>query len=159
MPHNTALIVTVAAALGAAFIFGLIATRFRFPPIVGYLVAGVAVGPFTPGYVADSGLAQMSEISVILLMFGVGLHFSFRDLLAVRRVVVPGALLQTTLTTALGAWIGHRWGWGWGGGVVLGLSRRARGPAALLPGGGAGAACAPPPGERRPARSRTGPRQ
>src|SRR6201991_446521 len=102
MPHNTALIATVAAALGAAFLLGLIAARFRFPPIVGYLIAGIAVGPFTPGYVADSGLSQLAELGVILLMFGVGLHFSFRDLLAVRRVVVPGALLQTTLTTALG---------------------------------------------------------
>jgi CPA2 family monovalent cation:H+ antiporter-2 len=134
MPHTTALIVTVAAALGAAFILGLIATRFRFPPIVGYLVAGVVVGPFTPGYVADSGLAQMSEIGVILLMFGVGLHFSFRDLLAVRRVVVPGALLQTTLTTALGAWIGHLWGWGWGGGIVLGLSLGVASTVVLLKG-------------------------
>jgi CPA2 family monovalent cation:H+ antiporter-2 len=134
MPHTTALIVTVAAALAAAFIFGLIATRFRFPPIVGYLVAGVAVGPFTPGYVADSGLAQLSEIGVILLMFGVGLHFSFRDLLAVRRVVIPGALLQTTLTTAVGAWIGHLWGWGWGGGIVLGLSLGVASTVVLLKG-------------------------
>jgi CPA2 family monovalent cation:H+ antiporter-2 len=134
MPHNTALIVTVAAALGAAFIFGLIATRFRFPPIVGYLVAGVVVGPFTPGYVADSGLAQLSELGVILLMFGVGMHFSFRDLLAVRRVVVPGALVQTTVTTAVGAWVGHLWGWGWGGGIVLGLSLGVASTVVLLKG-------------------------
>src|SRR4051812_23003718 len=105
MPHTAALIVTVAAALGVAFVLGLIATRFRFPPIVGYLVAGVVVGPFTPGYVADSGLSQLAELGVILLMFGVGLHFSFRDLLAVRRVVIPGALAQTTASTLLGAWI------------------------------------------------------
>jgi CPA2 family monovalent cation:H+ antiporter-2 len=134
MPHNTALIVTVAAALGAAFVFGLAATRFRFPPIVGYLLAGVVVGPFTPGYVADSGLAQLSELGVILLMFGVGMHFSFRDLLAVRGVVVPGALVQTTVTTALGAWIGHLWGWGWGGGIVLGLSLGVASTVVLLKG-------------------------
>src|SRR6185369_758451 len=122
MPHNTALIATVAAALGAAFLLGLIAVRVGFPPIVGYLVAGIAVGPFTPGYVADNGIAQLAEVGVILLMFGVGLHFSFRDLLAVRRVVLPGALLQSTITAVVGTLIGRAFGWGWGGGVVLGLS-------------------------------------
>jgi CPA2 family monovalent cation:H+ antiporter-2 len=134
MEHTTAVIATLAAALGAAFLLGLVATRFRFPPIVGYLVAGVAVGPFTPGYVADSGLSQLSEIGVILLMFGVGLHFSFRDLLAVKGVVLPGAITLTSLTTALGATLGHWWGWGWGGGVVLGLSLGVASTVALLKG-------------------------
>src|SRR5215208_5165282 len=83
MPHDTALIATIAAGLGLAFLFGLLASRLRLPPILGYLLAGVALGPFTPGFVADAGLAsQLAEIGVILLMFGVGLHFSIADLLA-----------------------------------------------------------------------------
>src|SRR5215207_6395835 len=122
MPHNTALIATVAAGLGIAFVFGLLATRLRFPPIVGYLVAGIVVGPFTPGYVADSGIAsQLAELGDILLMFGVGLHFSVRDILAIRRIVVPAALAQTTVTTVIGALLGRAWGWSWGAGVSLGL--------------------------------------
>ena len=134
MPHNTALIATVAAALGAAFLLGLIATRFRFPPIVGYLIAGIAVGPFTPGYVASGALSQLSEVGVILLIFGVGLHFSLGDLLAVRRTVIPGALVQTTATTVLGTFVGHAWGWGWGGGLVLGLSLGVASTVVLLKG-------------------------
>src|SRR5215468_3176923 len=134
MPHNTALIATVAAALGVAFLLGLIATRFRFPPIVGYLVAGIVVGPFTPGYVATSALSQLSEVGVILLMFGVGLHFSLGDLLAVRRTVIPGALAQTTATTVLGTFVGHAWGWGWSGGLVLGLSLGVASTVVLLKG-------------------------
>jgi monovalent cation:H+ antiporter-2, CPA2 family len=134
MPHNTALIATIAAALGAAFLLGLIATRFRFPPIVGYLVAGIAVGPFTPGFVASAALSQLAEVGVILLMFGVGLHFSLRDLLAVRRTVIPGALAQTTATTIVGSFVGHAWGWGWGGGVVLGLSLGVASTVVLLKG-------------------------
>jgi K+:H+ antiporter len=134
MPNNTALIATVAAALGAAFLLGLIATRFRFPPIVGYLVAGIAVGPFTPGFVASTALSQLADVGVILLMFGVGLHFSLRDLLAVRRTVIPGALAQTTATTIVGSFVGHAWGWGWGGGVVLGLSLGVASTVVLLKG-------------------------
>jgi CPA2 family monovalent cation:H+ antiporter-2 len=134
MPHNTALIATVAAALGAAFLLGLIATRFRFPPIVGYLVAGVAVGPFTTSRVASGALSQLAEVGVILLMFGVGLRFSLRDLLAVRRTVIPGALAQTAVTTVLGTFVGHAWGWGWGGGVVLGLSLGVASTVVLLKG-------------------------
>ena len=122
MPHNTALIVTIAAGLGLAFVFGLIATRLRLPPLVGYLLAGVAVGPYTPGFVADTGLAQqLAEIGVILLMFGVGIHFSVGDLLAVRRIALPGAAVQITLATALGAAVAHLWGWSWGSGIVFGL--------------------------------------
>lgn len=134
MPHNTFILATVAAALGAAFLLGLVASRFKFPPIVGYLVAGVIVGPFTPEYVANNALSQLAEVGVILLMFGVGLHFSFRDLLAVKRVVVPGALLQSMITGVVGAVIGHAWGWGWGGGIVLGLSLSVASTVVLLKG-------------------------
>src|SRR5262245_51913690 len=91
MPHHTPLLATIAAGIGLAFVLGLIANRFRISPLVGYLLAGVAVGPFTPGFVADQGLAnELAEIGVILLMFGVGLHFSLKDLLAVRLIAVPG---------------------------------------------------------------------
>ncbi len=120
--HETALIATIAVGLGLAFLFGLIATRFRLPPLLGYLLAGVAVGPFTPGFVADAALAsQLAEIGVILLMFGVGLHFSIADLLAVRRIAVPGALVQIAVATGLGAALAIFWGWPWGTGIVFGL--------------------------------------
>jgi CPA2 family monovalent cation:H+ antiporter-2 len=123
MPHNTALIAILAAGFGLAFLFGLAATRFRLPPLVGYLIAGVVIGPFTPGFVADAGLAtQLAEIGVILLMFGVGLHFSIEDLFSVRKIAVPGAVAQITVATALGAFVAHLWGWPWGAGVVFGLS-------------------------------------
>ena len=123
MPHETALIATIAAGLGLAFLFGLLATRFRLPPILGYLLAGVAVGPFTPGFVADAGLAsQLAELGVILLMFGVGLHFSIADLLAVRRIAIPGAIAQIVVATGLGALVAHLWGWSWGTGLVFGLA-------------------------------------
>ena len=123
MPHETALIATIAAGLGLAFVFGLVAVRLRLPPLVGYLLAGIAVGPFTPGYVADAGLAsQLAEIGVILLMFGVGLHFSIADLLAVRRIAVPGAIAQIAVATGLGALLSHFWGWSWATGLVFGLS-------------------------------------
>jgi len=123
MPHQTALIGTIAAGLGLAFIFGFIAVRLKLPPLVGYLIAGIAVGPFTPGYVADLGLAsQLAEIGVILLMFGVGMHFSVRDLLAVRSIAVPGAVVQIAAATALGALVARLWGWSWGSGIVFGLA-------------------------------------
>lgn len=135
MTHDTALIATVAVGIAVAFIFGLVAARIGLPPIVGYLLAGVAVGPFTPGYVANAGLAsQLADLGVILLMFGVGLHFSLDDLIAVRRIVVPGALLETTITTAVGIAIGHAWGWSWGGSLVLGLSMGVAGTVVLLKG-------------------------
>ncbi|HJR65636.1 MAG TPA: YbaL family putative K(+) efflux transporter [Gemmatimonadaceae bacterium] len=122
MPHETALIATLAAGIGLAFILGLAATRLRLPPLVGYLVAGVIVGPFTPGFVADAGLAQqLAEIGVILLMFGVGIHFSVADLLAVRRIALPGAVVQITVATVLGAAVARLWGWSWGSGIVFGL--------------------------------------
>ncbi|OLD45755.1 MAG: sodium:proton antiporter [Chloroflexi bacterium 13_1_40CM_2_68_14] len=122
MPHETALIATIAGGIGLAFVLGFAATRVRLPPLVGYLLAGIAVGPFTPGFVADTGLAQqLAEIGVILLMFGVGIHFSVADLLAVRRIAVPGALVQITVATAFGAAAAHLWGWSWGSGIVFGL--------------------------------------
>jgi CPA2 family monovalent cation:H+ antiporter-2 len=123
MPHDTALITTVAAGLGCAFVFGFLAQRLRLPPLVGYLVAGIAVGPFSPGYSADVSLAsQLAEIGVILLMFGVGLHFSLRDLLAVRNIAVPGAIAQIAAASVLGAAVSHLWGWPWGQGLVFGLA-------------------------------------
>ncbi|MEO5816090.1 MAG: cation:proton antiporter [Gemmatimonadaceae bacterium] len=135
MPHDTLLIATVAAGLGVAFVLGLLAVRLKLPPIVGYLMAGVVVGPFTPGFVADAGLAkQLAELGAILLMFGVGLHFSLRDLAAVQRVVVPGALLQTFITGSLGVALGRFWGWSWGGGIVLGLSLSVASTVVLLKG-------------------------
>lgn len=122
MPHDVTLIATIAVAFVLAAFCGYVASRVSLPPLVGYLVAGVAVGPFTPGFIADGPLAgQLAEIGVILLMFGVGLHFSVADLLAVRRVAVPGALGQIALATALGALMARSWGWSWGGGIVLGL--------------------------------------
>ena len=123
MPHETALVVTVAAGLGLAFVFGFAAARLGLPPIVGYLLAGVALSPFTPGPVGDAAIAgQLAEIGVILLMFGVGLHFSFEDLLAVRRVAVPGAAAQIAVATGLGAAAARLWGWSWGAGLVFGLT-------------------------------------
>jgi len=123
MIHETALIAMVAAGLGVAFVFGLLASRLRLPPILGYLVAGVAIGPFTPGFVGDAGLAsQLAELGVIFLMFGVGLHFSLGDLLSVRRIAVPGALGQIAVATGLGAGVALLWGWSWGTGLVFGLS-------------------------------------
>ncbi len=122
MQHETALIAILATGLGFAFVFGFLAVRLGLPPLVGYLVAGVLVGPFTPGFVADAGLAsQLAEIGVILLMFGVGLHFSPRDLMAVRGIAVPGAVFQIAAATALGAAVAHLWGWSWGSGIVFGL--------------------------------------
>ena len=103
MPHNINLITTIAAALGLAMVMGFVVSRLKMPPVVGYLIAGIVIGPATPGFVADVGLArQLAEIGVMLLMFGVGLHFSLDDLLAVRRVVVPGAIVQMCISAGLG---------------------------------------------------------
>src|SRR4030095_2984969 len=123
MHGEAALVATVAAGLGLAFVFGFLAFRLRLPPLVGYLIAGVVVGPFTPGFVADTDLApQLAEIGVILLMFGVGLHFSPKDLMAVRGIAIPGALAQIAVATILGALLARFWGWSWSSGVVFGLS-------------------------------------
>jgi monovalent cation:H+ antiporter-2, CPA2 family len=123
VPHETALIATIAVGLTFAFIGGYAATRLHLPPLVGYLVAGIAVGPFTPGFVADQELAsQLAEIGVILLMFGVGMHFSLRDLLAVRAVALPGAIAQIVLATTLGVVVALAWRWSPGEGLVFGLA-------------------------------------
>ena len=123
MTHATALIAIVALGLVCAFIFGMIAQRLRLPPLVGYLIAGIAIGPFTPGFVGDPELAaQLAEIGVILLMFGVGLHFSIKDLIAVRAIALPGAIVQITAATAMGTAFALARGWHWGAGVIFGLS-------------------------------------
>ncbi|MGA1800645.1 YbaL family putative K(+) efflux transporter [Rhizobium sp. HT1-10] len=123
MPHDTPLISTIVMGLVLAFIFGAIANKLRMPPLVGYLVAGVLAGPYTPGFVADQGLApELAEIGVILLMFGVGLHFSLKDLLSVRFIAVPGALVQIAFATLLGWGLGTLLGWSIGGSLVFGLA-------------------------------------
>jgi CPA2 family monovalent cation:H+ antiporter-2 len=121
MPQHTPLIATIVAGLTVAFVLGAIAQRFRISPLVGYLLAGVLVGPFTPGYVADQELAsELAEIGVILLMFGVGLHFSLKDLLAVRAIAIPGALGQMAVATLLGMGLGYALGWPPVSGFVFG---------------------------------------
>ncbi|GHC70494.1 YbaL family putative K(+) efflux transporter [Limoniibacter endophyticus] len=123
MTHDTPLITTIAVGLVLAFIFGAIANRLRLSPLVGYLVAGVVVGPATPGYVADVHLApELAEIGVILLMFGVGLHFSMRDLLSVKAIAIPGALAQIAIATLLGVTLSWAMGWSLGAGLVYGLA-------------------------------------
>jgi monovalent cation:H+ antiporter-2, CPA2 family len=123
MPHNVTLISTVAVSFALAFGLGFVAHRLRFQPLVGYLVAGVVIGKFIPGYDADTAIAgQLAEIGVMLLMFGVGLHFSVGDLMAVRRIAIPGAVAQIVIATAIGAAMAMAWGWKLGGGLVLGLS-------------------------------------
>ncbi|SDZ07111.1 YbaL family putative K(+) efflux transporter [Nitrosomonas sp. Nm33] len=123
MEHNISLITTIAAGFGLALIFGLIAERLKIPALVGYLLAGIAIGPSTPGFVADVSIAsQLSEIGVMLLMFGVGLHFSLDDLLAVKRIALPGAVVQMGMATALGMFIASWWGWDFGTGLIFGLS-------------------------------------
>ena len=123
MPHSLTLIHTIAAALGLALALGFLASRLGLPALVGYLLAGVVIGPFTPGFVADAVMAsQLAEIGVMLLMFGVGLHFSFGDLLAVRKIAVPGAVVQMMVATALGVGLATWWGWSLGGALVFGLA-------------------------------------
>ncbi|AVS77640.1 Kef family K(+) transporter [Paracidovorax avenae] len=123
MPHSVALIHTIAVGLGLALLLGFLATRVRLPALVGYLLAGVAIGPYTPGFVADGAMAsQLAEIGVMLLMFGVGLHFSLGDLLAVRKIALPGAIVQMAVATLLGVGLATWWGWGLGGALVFGLA-------------------------------------
>lgn len=123
MVHNITLITTIAASLGLALIMGLIASRLKLPALVGYLLAGILLGPSTPGFVADAALsAQLAEIGVILLMFGVGLHFAFDELIRVRRIALPGALVQITVATAMGMSLGSLWGWDLGASLVFGLA-------------------------------------
>jgi CPA2 family monovalent cation:H+ antiporter-2 len=123
MLHDTPLIATIVAGLGLAFVFGALAQRFRLPPLVGYLLAGVAVGPFTPGFVADQSLAtELAELGIILLMFGVGLHFSLNDLLSVRAIALPGAIVQIAVATLMGLGLAVAMGWSVGAGLVFGLA-------------------------------------
>lgn len=121
--HDFSLIATLALGLSASLILGYAAQRLGLSPILGYLLAGIAIGPFTPGLVADSHIAsQFAEMGVILLMFGVGLHFQLKDLLAVKSIALPGAIGQSLVATALGTLVGWGFGWGLGGGVVLGIA-------------------------------------
>jgi CPA2 family monovalent cation:H+ antiporter-2 len=121
--HELTLITTIATSLGLALVFGFLAARLKLPPLVGYLVAGIAVGPHTRGFIADVALAsQLAEIGVMLLMFGVGLHFSLEDLAAVRRIALPGAIVQIVVATALGALTAWMWGWSFGAALVFGLA-------------------------------------
>ena len=123
MPHDSPLIATIVIALTLAWAFGALAHRLKLPPLVGYLVAGILIGPFTPGFVADQHLAsQLAEIGVILLMFGVGLHFSLDDLLSVRSIAIPGAVVQILCATVLGMALAHWLGWPIGAGLVFGLA-------------------------------------
>ena len=121
--QHTPLIATIAVGLMLAYVLGLVAHRFRVPAIAGYLLAGILVGPFTPGFVADQAIAhELAEIGVILLMFAVGLHFSFKDLLSVRAIALPGALAQIGAATILGTGLGLVLGWPVAAGVVFGLA-------------------------------------
>ena len=123
MPHETPLITILVAGFGLAFVSGLLAQRLKLPLIAGYLLAGVVIGPFTPGFVADTGLAsELAELGVILLMFGVGLHFSPRDLMAVKAIAVPGALGQVLVATAFGTAMGWMIGWNLGAALIFGLA-------------------------------------
>ena len=123
MPHEVTLITTIAAALGLALIMGFIAARLKLPALVGYLIAGIIIGPATPGFVADIELSnQLAEIGVMLLMFGVGLHFSLDDLLAVRGIALPGAIVQIVAATLLGVGVTALWGWSLAAGIVFGLA-------------------------------------
>src|ERR1041385_3887944 len=123
MHTNIDLILTLTGGLAAALVLGYVTQRLGLSPIVGYLLAGVVVGPNTPGFVADRHLAeQFAEIGVILLIFGVGLHFHLEELLAVRRIAVPGAVVQSLVATALGAVVGWGFGWGWSAGLVFGMA-------------------------------------
>jgi CPA2 family monovalent cation:H+ antiporter-2 len=123
MPHSVSLINTIAAGMGLALILGFLAARLKLPALVGYLLAGVIIGPFTPGFVADAEIAsQLAEIGVMLLMFGVGLHFSLDDLLSVRKLALPGAVVQMAVATMMGMGVATWWGWSLGGALVFGLA-------------------------------------
>ena len=123
MSHDTPLITMIVVGLVLAFVLGALAHRLRISPLVGYLLAGVLIGPFTPGFVADQGMAnELAEIGVILLMFGVGLHFSLKDLLSVRAIAIPGAIVQIAVATLLGMGLAWWLGWPLGAGLVFGLA-------------------------------------
>ena len=122
MHHTTPLITTIVGGLVLAFLLGMLANRLRISPLVGYLLAGVLAGPFTPGFVADTNLApELAELGVILLMFGVGLHFSLKDLMSVKSIAIPGAIAQIAVATLLGMGLSWAMGWSWMTGLVFGL--------------------------------------
>ncbi|MFC7776323.1 YbaL family putative K(+) efflux transporter [Pantoea sp. GCM10028869] len=122
MHHTTPLITTIVGGLVLAFLLGMLANRLRISPLVGYLLAGVLAGPFTPGFVADTNLApELAELGVILLMFGVGLHFSLKDLMSVKSIAIPGAIAQIAVATLLGMGLSWTMGWSWMTGLVFGL--------------------------------------
>lgn len=123
MHHATPLISTIVGGIVLAFILGAIANKFKLSPLIGYLCAGIVVGPHTPGYMADQALApELAELGVILLMFGVGLHFSIKDLMAVKKIAIPGAIVQIGIATALGMLVAWVFDWSWGQGLVFGLA-------------------------------------
>ena len=123
MPHDVDLIILLAVGFGMALIFGYIAARLRLPPLIGYLIAGIIISPNTPGIVGDIHLAnQLAELGVMFLMFGVGMHFSLNDLLQVRRIALPGAILQIAVATLLGIGVSMYWGWSFGSALIFGLS-------------------------------------
>lgn len=123
MHHATPLISTIVGGIVLAFLLGALAGRLKLPPLIGYLCAGIVVGPHTPGYTADQTLApELAELGVILLMFGVGLHFSIRDLMSVRKIAIPGAIAQIAIATLLGMGVAWGFGWSWGQGLVYGLA-------------------------------------
>ena len=135
MSHDTPLLATLAAALLAAWVLGLLAQRLRFSPIVGYLLAGVAIGPNTPGFVADLQIAsQLAEVGVVLLMFGVGLHFHVEDLMEVKGVAIPGVVVKTLLVAGLGLAIGRAFGWPAADGLLLGVALSVASTVVLLRG-------------------------
>ena len=123
MEHDLTLITTIASGFGLALVLGVIAERCKLPALVGYLLAGILIGPATPGFVADVSIAsQLSEIGIMLLMFGVGLHFSINDLMSVKRIALPGAVIQMTISTLLGILLVNWWGWSFGEGLIFGLA-------------------------------------
>src|SRR6188768_2070761 len=135
MPHQTPLLATLAAAILAAWVLGLLAQKLRLSPIVGYLVAGIVIGPYTPGFVGDTALAsQLAEVGVVLLMFGVGLHFHLSDLMDVKRIAIPGALIQSTAATLMGLGLGLAFGWPSSHGLVLGMALSVASTVVLLRG-------------------------
>ena len=135
MHGEFALFATITMAVLAAFLFGFLARKLRLPTLVGYLVAGLVISPFTPGFVGDVDAAsQLAEIGVVFMMFGVGLHFSLKDLWSVRAVAIPGAILQTALSTLAGLALSQLWGWSLGAGLVLGLSLSVASTVVLLRG-------------------------
>lgn len=123
MPHDVDLIILLAVGFGFALIFGYIAAQLRLPPLIGYLIAGIIISPNTPGIAADIHIAnQLAELGIMFLMFGVGIHFSLNDLVQVKRIALPGAILQITVATILGMLVSMLWGWSFGSALVFGLS-------------------------------------